>query len=172
MFIKNRYSIFWILILFLWLVLACDKGMSPEEEEPEISGVSGTVYFINWPPPNSPPPDTVFDIRLIIFPDFPPADFADEILSGRAILFPGLNDEKLTLPLDSLNYQIPLIPGTYEYFAVAHQFDSNLFNDWQVIGHYDTTPQDTLPTPLEITAGQMLRNINILANFDSILFKL
>jgi hypothetical protein len=75
------------------------------------------------------------------------------------------------LPLDSLNYQIPLLPGTYEYFSVAHQFGSNLFNDWQVIGHYDMTLQDTLPTPLEITEGRLLRDINILANFDSVLFK-
>ena len=168
----NQISVVFLFLTLMLLIFSCDEGLSPEETEPEISGVSGTVYFINWPPPNSAPPDTVFDIRLIIFPNFPPADFADEIISGRAILFPGLNDAKLPFPFDSLNYEIPLIPGTYEYFAVAHQFGSNLFNDWHVIGHYDTTPQDTLPTPLQITEGQMLRDINILANFDSVLFKL
>ena len=159
-------------MLSIVIILACDQGMSPETEEPEITGVSGTIKFINWPPTNSPPPDSVFDIRLILFPNFPPADFADEIISGRAIVFPGLTDPRLSLPLDSLIYQIPLLPGTYEYFAVAHQYGSNLFNDWQVIGHYDTTPQDTLPTPLQVVEGQMLSDINILANFDSILFKL
>ena len=172
MFKKNKNSIISVFLLFAFLILTCDQGLSPEQEDPEISGVSGTVYFINWPPPNSPPPDSVFDIRLILFPDFPPANFRDEIESERAILFPSLFQPKLVLPLDSLNFQITLAPGTYDYFAVAHQFGSNLFEDWQVIGHYDTTFQDTLPTPLQITEGRMLRDINILANFDSILFKL
>lgn len=169
---RDKICLASLLMLSIIFILTCDQGLSPESKEPETTGVSGTVQFINWPPPNSPPPDSVFDIRLILFPNFPPADFADEIISGRAVVFPGLTDEKLPLPLDNLNYEIPLAPGTYEYFAVAHQYGSNLFNDWQVVGHYDTTLQDTLPTPIQITEGRMLRDINILANFDSILFKL
>jgi hypothetical protein len=161
-----------IFLLSMVLFFYCDKGLSPEKVEPPFTGISGTVYFINWPAPNNPPPDTVFDIRLILFPDFPPADFADEILSGRAILYPSLNDDKLPFPFDSLEYQIPLLPGRYEYFAVARQFGDNLFADWHVIGQYDTTLADTLPSPVQINEGQLLDNINILANFDSILFEL
>ncbi|UCF65727.1 MAG: hypothetical protein JSW33_07810 [bacterium] len=162
----------WVFLFIIILFLHCDKGLSPENVEPPFTGIRGTVYFINWPAPNNPPPDTVFDVRLILFPDFPPADFADEILSGRAVLYPTLNDEKLPIPLDSLDYQIPLQPGRYEYFAVARQYGDNLFADWHVVGHYDTTFSDTLPTPIQINQGQLLDSINILANFDSVLFEL
>ena len=159
-------------LLFILLFFYCDKGLSPETVEPPFTGISGTVYFINWPDPSSPPPDTVFDIRLILFPDFPPADFASEILSGRAVVFPGLNETKLPFPFDSLEYQIALLPGRYEYFAVARQFGDNLFADWHVIGQYDTSLSDTLPTPVDIEEGQLLDSLFILANFDSILFEL
>jgi hypothetical protein len=166
----NQLGFIFYLILLICLILHCDKGLSPETVEAPYTGIRGTVYFVNWPPPDQPPPDTVFDVRLILFPDFPPANFADEIISGRAVLFPSLNEEKLPFPFDSLNYQIPLSPGTYEYFAVAHQFGDDLFRDWQVIGHYDTTYQDTVPTPVRIDEGQLLEGMNITANFDSVLF--
>jgi hypothetical protein len=112
------------------------------------------------------------DVRLILFPNFPPDSIQSEILSGRAVLYPGLNASKLTFYIDSLDFQISLSAGTYEYFAVAHQYGPNILGDWRVVGHYDTEPQDTLPTPLTIASGQHLENIIILANFDSVLFKL
>jgi hypothetical protein len=153
-------------------MLSCDEGISPDNNPPGFTGISGTVHFQNWPPPNTAPPDSVVDVRLILFPNFPPASIQNEITSGRAILFPGLNENKLTFYIDSLNYQIPLPAGTYEYFAIAHQYGTNLFTDWHVVGHYDTNPQDTLPTPLTIASGQHLENIIIIANFDSVLFEL
>jgi hypothetical protein len=156
-----------ILILF-----SCDDGLSPDESTPSFTGISGTVYFQNWPAPGNAPPDSMADVRLILFPDFPPSSIQDEIISGRAIVYPGLNENKLTFYIDSLNFQIPLTPGTYEYFSVAHQYGPNLFQDWRVVGHYDTTPQDTLPTSLTITSGQHLEDIFILADFDSVLFSL
>jgi hypothetical protein len=158
--------------MLVLIISACDEGLSPDDSAPSFTGVSGTVYFENWPSPNTPPPDSIADVRLILFPDFPPSSIEDEILSGRAVLFPGINEDKLTFYIDSLNFKIALSPGTYEYFAVAHQYGPNLFADWRVVGHYDTTPQDTLPTPLTVASGEHLEDLIITANFDSVLFEL
>lgn len=163
-----------ILIIFATLgIISCDQGLSPEQETSQTTGVSGTVYFQNWPPPESPPPDSVYDIRLVLFPVFPAdSTIMDDIIAGRAILYPGLSDEnRLPLNVDSLNYQIQLEAGIYEYFAVAHQYGSNVFSDWQVVGHYDTTGQDLLPTAIYVEEGHLLEGITIFADFDSVLFR-
>ena len=156
-----------IIFLSLWF-LKCDQGLSPEQGTSQITGVSGTVYFQNWPPA-----DSLFDIRLVLFPVFPAdSSIMDDIIAGRAIVYPGLSDDnRLPLNVDSLNYQIQLEAGAYEYFAVAHQYGSNVFSDWQVVGHYDTTGQDLLPTAIYIEEGQLLEDITIFADFDSVLFR-
>ena len=156
-----------IIFLSLWF-LKCDQGLSPEQENIQITGVSGTVYFQNWPPA-----DSLFDIRLVLFPVFPAdSTIMDDIIAGRAIVYPGLSDDnRLPLNVDSLNYQIQLEAGAYEYFAVAHQYGSNVFSDWQVVGHYDTTGQDLLPTAIYIEEGKLLEDITIFADFDSVLFR-
>ncbi|MBN2365611.1 MAG: hypothetical protein EH225_06420 [Calditrichaeota bacterium] len=154
-----------LISLFL---LNCNEGMSPSEPDRGITGVSGTVYFTNWPPA-----DSIFDLRLILFRDFPPTDIQSAILSGQAVVYPAITDTfQLPLFVDDFPYQIETPAATFEYFAVAHQFGTNFLADWRVIGHYDISPQDTLPTALTITQGTLLKNINIYANFDSILFSL
>lgn len=167
-----KHKIFLIIFLSLFL-MQCDQGLSPEEETSQLTGVSGTVYFRNWPSPDSPPPDSVYDIRLVLFPVFPAdSSIMDDIIAGRAVVYPGISDEnRLPLNVDSLIYQIQLPAGHYEYFALAHQYSSNVFSDWQVVGHYDTTLQDPLPTAIYIEAGQLLKDINIYADFDSVLLR-
>ncbi len=152
-----------VVFLFTMTALHCDRGLSPTEPGTASSGISGTVYFSNWPPP-----DSLFDIRIILFQDYPPASIVDDILSGKAIVYPaGLND---TLPryMDSLNYQFAAPPGNYGFLTVAEQYGPNFYQDWQIAGFYDTTPQDTLPTPVVIPAGEILTGIRIFVNFDSI----
>ena len=158
-----------ILIIFAAaIIISCDRGLSPEQETSQFTGVSGTIYFQNWPPP-----DSLFDIRLVLFPVFPAdSSIMDDIIAGRATVYPGLSDDnRLPLNVDSLNYQVQLEAGTYEYFAVAHQYGSNVFSDWQVVGHYDTTGQDLLPTAIYVEEGQLLEGITIFADFDSVLVR-
>jgi len=154
-------------ILVTLIVINCDQGLSPEEETGQMTAVSGTVYFENWPPP-----DSLFDIRLVLFPIYPDSNIMEEIISGRAVVYPELSDNnRLPLNVDSINYQIQIDAGSYEYFALAHQYGSNVFLDWQVVGHYDTTLQDLLPTAIYIETGQLLKDINIFADFDSVLLR-
>jgi hypothetical protein len=158
---------FILFILAALIVITCDQGLSPEEELDQMSTVSGTVYFQHWPPL-----DSLYDYRLVLFPTYPGSDIISEIISGRAVLYPELADpNRLPFYVDSLNYQIKLNAGLYEYFAVAHQYGDSLFHDWQVVGHYDTTLQDLLPTAIEVEAGQLLKGINIFADFDSVLLR-
>lgn len=156
---KEKFFIFVVCVVSF---LYCDKGLSPYDIPPEKSGISGTVYFQNWPPP-----DSLFDIRVVIFREYPPQNIIGEIVSGNAIFFPSLND---TIPfyIDSLFYAMELEPGTYEYLVVAHQFGPEDYIDWQVVGQYDTTLQDLLPTTIHLVEGQLLTDLNILADFDSL----
>jgi hypothetical protein len=158
--------VFIALILATMIFIFCDKGASPTEnnQTPEKSGVSGTVYFKNWPSP-----DSLNDLRLIVFKNYPPTNIVSEILSGQAIVYPALGDTMgLPFYVDSINYEIELDPGTYAYFVVGQQYGEDLYNDWLAAGEYDTTPGDTLPTPLVIVRYKMLKDIFIHVNFDSL----
>ncbi len=157
---------------FLWGVVFlisvnCDRGLAPSEPQAKKTSISGTVYFQNWPPP-----DSIFDLRLLLFLDYPLTDIKSEFLSGRVVIYPAPADSaRLPFYVDSLNYRIVLNPGTYKYFTVAQQYGPIYLQDWQVVGNYDTSAVDTGPTPVVVAEGQQLENINILADFDSVLFR-
>lgn len=161
---KYSYLIFLFVFLFFY---TCDQGLSPEKEVQASGEISGTVFFKNWPPA-----DSLFDIRLVLFPFYPDSNIILEITSGRAVVYPGLTDTtRLPFYVESLNYRFSLKAGHYEYFAVAHRYGPGIFSDWQVVGHYDTTAQDALPTALNIEPGQTLTDIFIVADFDSVLLR-
>lgn len=166
---KNQLILFILSTIIITLILwSCDKGLTPvgtsSNIQPEITGISGTVYFKNWPPL-----DSLKDLRLIVFKNFPPSSVISEILSGQAFLYPALGDtNRLPFYVDSINYEMELDPGTYEYFVVGQQFGDDLYNDWLAAGQYDTTPQDSLPTSLTITENELLKDIFIHVNFDSL----
>jgi hypothetical protein len=161
MLMKEKFFIFVVCILCF---IHCDKGLSPPDTPQEKSGISGTVYFQNWPPL-----DSLFDIRVVIFQEYPPQNIVGEIISGRAFLYPSLNDTfRIPFNIDSLFYAIELEPATYEYLVVAHQFGTDLYNDWQVVGQYDNTPQDSLPTTIHLDEGQLLTDLNIWVDFDNL----
>ncbi len=161
MMMKEKFFIFIFCILCF---IYCDKGLSPYDIPQEQSGISGTVYFQNWPPP-----DSLFDIRVVIFREYPPQNIVGEIISGNAFLYPSLNDTvRIPFYIDSLFYAMELEPGTYEYLVVAHQFGTEVYKDWQVAGQYDITPQDSLPTTIHLEEGQLLIDLNIWVDFDSL----
>jgi hypothetical protein len=158
------HSFIFIGIIISALFFHCDKGLSPDDVKSQ-SGISGTVYFQNWPSP-----DSLLDIRLIAFRNFPPGNIRDEVLSKRAIVYPDFFTDTTTLPfyVDSLNYTMLLDPGIYEYLVFAQRYGEDLYNDWLAVGQYDTTLQDPLPTPLEVPYNQILDSIFIYVNFDSL----
>lgn len=156
-----------ILIASLVLFTACDKGIAPPAVSPAPNpngSFSGTVTFQNWGVA-----DTLYDLRLIAFIVFPPDDVIDEVLRGRAAVHPPLGGGVLALAgADSVTYQLHLPAGIYPYIVVAQQFGPDLFNDWKPVGQYDLDSNLTDPTPIEITAGENLHDIDIIVDFANL----
>jgi len=69
-------KIFLIISLFCIFWLSCDQGLAPDENVPEITGIEGTILFQNWPPP-----DSLYDLRLVAFKNFPPENIFVEIIT-------------------------------------------------------------------------------------------
>ncbi|MDH4070450.1 MAG: hypothetical protein OEV30_08500 [Ignavibacteria bacterium] len=153
-----------LVIPALLLFTACDKGIAPPAAapSPNLNGsFSGTVTFLNWIAA-----DTLYDLRLIAFTVFPPADVIDEVLQGRAVVHPPLGAGLLAMEgADSVVYQLQLAAGTYPYVVVAQQFGPDLFADWKPVGQYDLDSNLTDPSPVVITAGQNVPGIHIKVDF-------
>jgi len=149
-----------ILLILSVLFLSCDHGLKPPEVgapvEYEEPGFGGTVYFKgNWP-------DTVYDLRVVAFRKYPPQNIINEVLQGNAKF-----SETLQRRVDSTKYEVLADTGKWEYIVVALQYGPNIFSDWRAVGVYDTTPEDTIPTPIYIPYGKFLRGININCDFNN-----
>lgn len=160
----NKHSILtgFVILLSLW---ACDHGLAPPGDSSPLkpTGISGTIYYQNWPPE-----DSVKNLKVVVFKNYPPEDILSEVLNGNAKSYPEDLTESLPYGVDTTEYQITLAPGTYAYTVVAHQYGDDIFNDWQAVGQYDLAPQDTLPTPITVMADSIIGGINIYVDFDSL----
>jgi len=81
---------------------------------------------------------------------------------------PAIGEERLPFLVDTTIYIMELDPGYYEYVAIAQQYGPNIFEDWLAAGQYDTIFSDELPTPITVISGELLEDINIHVNFDSL----
>ena len=79
-----------VIIFVLFLLFSCDHGINPtqtqKDNETKSTGISGTIFYQNWPPP-----DSLLDLRLVIFKNYPPVDIVGEVLSGEAIAYPEIS---------------------------------------------------------------------------------
>jgi len=170
-FVKARFNFVmkntvFIIIFITILFIQCDKGLSPYDVEQAQTGISGTVYFKNWPIQ-----DSLYDIRVVVFRNYPPQDIVGEVITGRAIVFPGLSEpDTISFYIDSLTYSMQMEAGLWEFLAVAQQFGPDLYNDWRVVGQYvePETEHDSLPSPITLQEGDFLSDLNIQVNFDSL----
>jgi len=155
-----------VIIFILCLLPSCDHGISPskiEEIETKSTGISGTIFYQNWPPQ-----DSLLDLRLVIFKNYPPANIVGEVTSGEAIAYPDISLGSLPFYEDSTEFEVNLDPRVYDYIVVAQQFGPAVFIDWRVVGHYDTTMIDTIPSSIEVFSDSVIREINIYVDFDSL----
>ncbi len=160
-----KKHIFYISCAVFIFFSACDHGLAPREDTGPVkpTGISGTIYYQNWPPQ-----DSVLNLKLVVFKDYPPEDILTEVINGNAKTYPEDLTESLPYGVDTTHYKIELAPGTYAYVVVAQQYGADIFNDWQAAGQYDLSPQDTLPTPVTVIADSMISNINVFVDFDSL----
>lgn len=146
------------IIFFLLSFYSCDHGLKPPEVDTstqyEEPGFGGIVYFKGtWP-------DTIYDLRVVAFRNYPPKNIISEVIEGKAKF-----SQSLPRRVDSAKYEVLTDTGRWEYIVVALQYGANIFSDWKAIGVYDTTKSDTIPTPLYIPPGRFIRGINIVCDF-------
>lgn len=149
-----------LLFILLLLFYSCDHGLKPPATETstqyEEPGFGGTVYFKGtWP-------DTIYDLRVVAFRNYPPKNIINEVIEGKAKF-----SQSLPKRVDSVRYEVLADTGKWEYVVVALQYGANIFSDWKAIGVYDTTIADTIPTPIYIPYGRFLRGINITCDFNN-----
>ena len=152
----------------LWLLcfalLSCDEGLGPSSQNGPIvpSGFSGLITFRHWEAV-----DSLYDLRLVAFTNFPPGDIVTEVLQGRALVYPSLqSDQPLAISgTDSLRYTVGVPPNSYPYVVVAHRFGPDLYNDWRPDGQYDLDTNLTIPSPVVVTAGESTPAIDIIVDF-------
>ncbi len=153
-----------ILLFLAILNTACDHGIAPTGAPPGPSnpgGVSGIVYYQNWPPA-----EEVKNLKVIVFLEFPPGNILNEVQSGRAIVHPPDISESLPQFVDSTAYSVQLEAGIYEYVVVAQQYGGLL--DWRAVGQYDTTPADSFPSAIEVFSDSILSDIDIYVDFNNL----
>ncbi|MFN0157889.1 MAG: hypothetical protein ACKVRP_07440 [Bacteroidota bacterium] len=148
------------------LFVSCNEGLSPSSTTPPTptGNVSGVVRFTNWDSAG-----TVVDIRLVLFRNFPPNDIVGEVIGGQAVVYPVLGAGALVpFGADSIQYNLELAVGTYQYVAIAQQFGPNNLADWRAVGQYDLDTNLTVPTSIVITVDDTTSGIDVNVDFDNL----
>ena len=151
------------IIVFIW-PQSCDHGLAPSDAEEVIStGIRGTIEYSNTWPADS----TLFNLKLVVFKEIPidSTQVITDVISGEATVFPENLSENLPYYVDSTPYGLTLEPGYYAYIVVVQQYGT--IYQWQVVGQYDETPADSLPTGITVFADSMLTDIDISVDWNN-----
>ncbi|MBM2841901.1 MAG: hypothetical protein HW412_2429 [Bacteroidetes bacterium] len=154
---------FWLILIGVF-ACGCDKGLNPSVPRPAqipMGQMSGLIRYQHWPPS-----DSLHDLRLVAFRVFPPTNIVNEVLLGRAIVYPSLGDTALVpFYVDSLRYLFSLPVGEYQYVVIAQQFGPTITTDWRAVGQYDLDSNFAIPSPVTILENDTALNININVDF-------
>lgn len=156
--LRKKYRYLWAVVL-VCVHLSCEQGLEPEP--PPKYGISGTVHLTNWPSA-----DSVIDLRVVAFKQYPSGDIIGDVLQGKAKFTPQTLGP---YGAASIPYELilePLPPGIFEYIAVAQQFGPNILRDWRAVGIYeDTGDTSRVPLPLFVPANEILSGVDIWVDF-------
>lgn len=169
----NRYYAVLLLIGALLLVSGCDKGLAPITED---TGFSGVITFKNWPPP-----DSVQELRLVAFEEYPSdsSGIISALLGGKAAIYPHVTTGvALSLQIlgnksaDTVHYTFTkegtiLQERTYRYVVVGWRYGPNYFADWAPAGVYTEGPGPFDPAPVVVRDRRMRKDVNITADFHN-----
>lgn len=152
-------------VLFITILISegCDKGIEPRPAD-EVPGFSGRITFVGaWPDSIKRTHIVVFDSLLEDANDF--NVFNLKFVSDSIPV--GIN----YYDYDSRNNPfLPIAAGEYAYVAVVQQKTENISfsrNDWTVAGIYYAYGDTTHPGQLIIPDKTLIRNINILCDFNN-----
>ncbi|MCL4510981.1 MAG: hypothetical protein M1470_07925 [Bacteroidetes bacterium] len=142
------------------ILSGCTHGLEPFKVQP---GFGGTIRFVlPWPPH-----DSVRDIRVVAFYDYPPKNIIGEVLSGQAKVYPPIGSTPLPTFVDSLQYTFDTDPATFQYLVVALQYGPNVFSDWKVVGAYGYSHGVGSPKPVIIPEDSYVNGIDIEVDFQN-----
>ncbi len=139
------------------LLASCDHGLDPALADSD-PGFGGTVRVDGaWPPE-----DSVRQLRVVAFRNYPPSDILAEVLGGTAVysdeLPYGETEIVYTQQDESLN-------GAFQYVVVAQNYGDDLFADWQVVGVYTRSGNVEEPSPIDLGAGSYVGDVDISVDF-------
>ncbi len=153
-------------VLSALVLQGCNHGLAPLQTSTGIQpGFGGTIYFTSaWPPT-----DSVQDLRIVAFYNYPPTDVYNEVLSGKAEVFPAIGTTGLSKFVDSLSYNFTLdSAASFQYVVVAMQYGPNVFQDWEVVGAYGYSHGAGSPEPVEVPPGTFVNGIDIYVDFKNL----
>ncbi len=144
------------------LVASCDTGLEPPRE----TVLSGTVVFeggsSQWPAA-----DSLFDMRVVAFVDYPPQNIAFDIINGRA----WFTNDSLPYRVAETEWSIQLpdpAPMQIKYLVVAQQFGPNPLTDWRAVGVYAPADSRDEPTKIRVVDGKQYQNIELRVDFSDL----
>jgi len=156
-----RVSLFFALSLAL---LSCEQGLAPEP--PPEYGIAGSIYFRNWPPP-----DSVRAFAIAALKNYPQQNLITEVLNGISngtVVFTLLS---VSYGDSVIQYKLPfspVTPGTVQYIGVGRfvgslaDISDPLF--WRVAGVYHTPGDTTKAGSVFVPANQIVQ-VNIIVDF-------
>jgi hypothetical protein len=140
------------LVISTLLALGCGFGGGLDPGPPDGTGIKGTLIFNGaWPPETA-------DVAVAVYQRRPQslADFFS--IAGW--------DTTVALGVTRFEYFVPLeSPGSYEWVVVAWRPQGGFWNFSSLLGCYHVG-NDTLPTPVQVTIGETVKNVDIQNYFD------
>lgn len=118
-----------ILLLLSIYIVSCDGGLNPEVERNAY--LTGTVIFLS-PREKFPPKDSLKDLRVVAFKEYPPNNILEDVLTGNAYF----TDQSLSYERDTVPFEIKITdpPVELKYIVAAQNYGTLL--QWRVIGVY------------------------------------
>lgn len=156
MHLVRKIALFVAAVVFL-LPGGCDHGLSPLAAGVD-PGLSGTLHIrSSWPPQ-----DSVRDLRVVAFRNYPPKDILSEVVNQSAVF-----SEELPYGEMEISYIITAeaLAGIFKYVAVAQNYGDDVFQDWRAVGVYTMTGDVHVPSVVDLADGTFVRGIDIDVDF-------
>jgi len=152
---RSRCFIF--LIMGFMVIASCDHGLSPEVADID-PGFQGELRVMStWPPK-----DSVRDLRVVAFRNYPPKDILSEVINGSAVF-----SDELPYGETSISYLIQdeTLSGAFSYIVVAQNYGGDPFQDWRAVGVYTLSGDVRQPTALDLGSGNFISEVDITVDF-------
>ncbi|MCX6155488.1 MAG: hypothetical protein NT007_15155 [Candidatus Kapabacteria bacterium] len=158
---SSKIRFCYIFIFGFAFLISCNQGIAPPPAKIRTY-LFGTIKYIggksSWPVA-----DSVKDIRVVAFRNYPPTDILSEVLASRALY----SANSLPFFVDSCKYQIeiPNPPDTLKYIVVAQNYGSLL--EWRVIGVFTRSGDVSKPSEIYIKP-QISDTANMKVDFNNL----